>query len=105
MIADPDKLRDVEAARQLKGPVKPLRNARDDLAGITCSERFADCIAWLAEINGATQVMFPIGSEPRQVGEWQSARMDMKAAQLGTAVQLREHLTGVQQSVRIERAL
>ena len=34
-------------------------------------------------------------SEPRQVGERQPAGMDVEAAQLGAAVQLREDLAGV----------
>ena len=36
-------------------------------------------------------------SEPRQVGKRQLAAMDVQPAQLGAAVQLREHLAGVEQ--------
>src|SRR5579864_7703686 len=43
-------------------------------------------------------------SEPRQVGKTRLAAMNMHAAQLGAAVQLREQLAGVEQPLRIEGA-
>ena len=42
--------------------------------------------------------------EARDIGERYLSPMDMHAAHLGAAVQLREHLAGVQQAVRVERA-
>ena len=42
--------------------------------------------------------------KPRQVGVGQTAGVDMQPAELGAAVQLREHLAGVQETVRVEGA-
>src|ERR1700704_6666443 len=42
--------------------------------------------------------------KPRQVGVGQTARVDMQPAQFGAAMQLREHLAGVEQPIRIEGA-
>src|SRR5262249_26098119 len=43
-------------------------------------------------------------SEPRQIRERQLAATDMHRAQLGAALQGREHLAGIEQLVLIERA-
>ena len=42
--------------------------------------------------------------EPRQFGEAHLPAVDMHAIELGAAAELREHLAGVQQSIRVERA-
>ena len=42
--------------------------------------------------------------KPRQVGVGQTAGVDMQSAELGAAVQLGEHLAGVQETVRVEGA-
>ena len=42
--------------------------------------------------------------KPRQVGVGQTAGVDMQPAELGAAMQLREHLAGIEQPVRVEGA-
>src|SRR3546814_12758263 len=44
-------------------------------------------------------------SEPRQIGERQLSAADVHTAEPGAAVKLRKHLAGIQQGIRIERAL
>ena len=48
--------------------------------------------------------MAPGGSKARQIGKRQPAGVDMQAAEFGAAMQLRKHLAGVEQPVRIEGA-
>ena len=43
-------------------------------------------------------------SEARQIGEAELARMDMHAAELGAAAELRKHLPGVEQALFVEGA-
>src|SRR5882757_2799933 len=43
-------------------------------------------------------------SEPRKVGKRQSAAMDMDAAEFGAAMQRRKHFSGIEQTLRVERA-
>src|SRR5579884_2433688 len=44
------------------------------------------------------------GSEPRQIGVRQAAGTDVQTAEFGAAMELRKHLAGIEQPVRIEGA-
>src|SRR5262249_10946643 len=45
-----------------------------------------------------------VTSKPREIGKGGVAAMDVHAAELGTAVELREDLAGIEQALRIEGA-
>jgi len=81
----------------LERTTKPaFRAPGDEFERLVRRKRFADAIAQLAEIGGGEAAHGPpIGSKPRQIREWQSAAMDMKATELGAAMQLGKHLARI----------
>src|SRR5438067_1742052 len=53
---------------------------------------------------GPKRVAASVGSETGQIGMRQLAPMHMEAPHLGAAMQLRKNLSGVQETMRVERA-
>src|SRR5262249_51491361 len=75
-----------------------------------CAEVAEHQKSFLCDLRGTSatsalkRFLFSLPSKPRQLRERHLAAMDVHTAELGTAVQHREHLAGVEEPVGIEGA-
>ena len=106
----PAKRRQIEHMRRLQRPAEAaLAAAADDLERLLAAAPRARrrCIATSCALVGWRRsgvIALAVAQKRGRSGKRQLAAMDVQAAELGAAVQLREHLAGIEQPVGIEGA-